>query len=196
MLKLFFTLKFAIFLAIIYSIRNTIAVKILVVIPHRSLSHAKTFEPYFFKLAELGHHVTVISYYSANQAPENYREIVVKEKSKGVGLNFLRIGDLNHNLMDGLNTMIKVGISFGNVLEDEAMQRLLNSDEKFDLFITEAFMSRLFVPFGQKYGAPVIYLSSNILFPNNAVNLGDYVNPAFVPTPLSGCSWKMDFFER
>lgn len=185
-----------VFFVIIWcSVQYTISVKILVVVPHPARSHVKAFEAYFLKLAERGHHVTVVSHFPIRRKVKNYREISV-EGSIPSRLNSINVTDMNGGLLPLLYGIARRAARYEVSLKHEALQSLLQSEERFDLLITDAFVSRLYLALVEKYNVPFVYLSSNIYFANTAFNLGDYVNPAYVSTPLCGCSWKMDFMDR
>lgn len=187
--------KFVFFLLLWCFIRDVTPVKILVAIPHKGRSLMKTFEPYIFKLAELGHDVTLITHYPTNTTSDNYREISIQgslELNSG-SLSITYLSDTS--LLSTLNRLTGAVANYESTLQQDSMQRLLNSDEKFDLIITSVFASRMYLGLVENYNVPVVYLSSNIMFANNAINLGDYVNPAFVSSRLGGQSWKMGFIQ-
>lgn len=56
-------------------IDSTDSLKILGLFPHPGLSHFHFFHPIMRGLAEKGHDVTVISHFSDNNAPQNYKDV-------------------------------------------------------------------------------------------------------------------------
>ncbi|XP_065219031.1 UDP-glycosyltransferase UGT5-like isoform X33 [Planococcus citri] len=177
-------------------VRNTTSVKILVALPHKGRSLMKTFEPYIFKLAERGRNVTVITHHPTHFISDNYHEISIQGSMESASsrLSISRLGSLS--LLQTLHGLTGTVTDYERTLKQESIQNLLNSTERFDLLITSAFASRMYLGLVENYNVPVIYLSSNILFPNNAINLGDYINPSFVVSRLGGQSWRMNFMQR
>lgn len=58
-------------------INSTESLRILGLFPHPGLSHFHFFHPIMRGLAEKGHDVTVISHFPDNNAPQNYKDVVL-----------------------------------------------------------------------------------------------------------------------
>ncbi|XP_065208668.1 UDP-glycosyltransferase UGT5-like [Planococcus citri] len=68
---------------------------------------------------------------------------------------------------------------------------------RIDLIFWEADNGECFLPLLNKFQVPIIGVAAgNFLFPDQDGFLGNPVNPSYVPTPLSGFSSRMDFFQR
>lgn len=170
--------------------------KILVIVQHNARSHFKTFEPFFLKLVQRGHKVTILSHFPMQEELPNCREISLH------GSLPLRIGDLQFSTMNGywywqnLLLMNLRSVQYEHVLKLDNLQRFLDSNETFDLLMMETFVSRLFVSFAEKFRSPFMYFSPSPLFPHVTCNVGDYINPAFTLHARSGYTDHMRFSER
>lgn len=82
------------------------------------------------------------------------------------------------------------------VLKTQNFQRFLNTKQNFDLMITETFNTRLFLALAYKLQIPFVTVSSSILFPFPAYDIGSPINPSYIPSVLSCHSSKMNFWER
>ncbi|KAJ9601563.1 hypothetical protein L9F63_000306, partial [Diploptera punctata] len=160
------------------------------------------------ELAARGHDVTVITPFQPEKPIPNYRVIPLKK------ITFDDLMQLDNNdgeeksnmnpfeMQDMSIFMIVFMLwGFGEAicdisLAEESVQKLINSNEKFDLIIMEAFYTNCFLGFAHKFNAPVVQFSAF----GGTEEVGDLVgNPSpysYVPDPLQELSDKMTFTER
>jgi hypothetical protein len=68
------------------------------------------------------------------------------------------------------------------MLSFHKVQELLKSEEKFDLVITETFLTDCFLPFVHKFIAPNIVVTFCVMFPWSNDHMGNPDNPSYIPT--------------
>lgn len=90
---------------------------------------------------------------------------------------------------------------FGLKAADDALnhpnvQKLLQSDETFDLIVMETFFNEALLGFCYKYNAPCVSISS--VATNVWINpqVGNPSPPSYVPELFTGLKSEMNFFER
>lgn len=93
------------------------------------------------------------------------------------------------------------GITFTvseDTFKDGNIQKLLKSNEKFDLILIEStFGQESMVVFGHKFGAPVISLHTNGLEPYQKLDAGNSLSLAYIPNYISVVATdRMTFRER
>ncbi len=131
---------------------------ILVLTPITSYSHSHFFFYTVKALASRGHTVTYWNGLKPREEIENvtqlHSEPLEKHNSKH------EIGFASNNPVhlvltqpDRMEKACKICYS------DPVFHKLLNSEEKFDLVIIEAFMNECMLPFVIQFGAPLIYMS-------------------------------------
>lgn len=150
-------------------------------------------------LIEAGHDVTLISAFPHKTKPKNLREIEI------TGLLDAAKNSLLPNLLDMhsmsipqmFTSMYHMGINICNhTLLHPDVQKLIKSNEKFDVVITEMFMSEALLGFGHVFNAPVIGVSTfgASKWTNDLV--GNPSPPSYVPHPFLSFTDKMNFIER
>ncbi len=72
----------------------------------------------------------------------------------------------------------------------------MENPPKFDVVLAEAFNSRLFYAMAYKMRAPLITLSSSILFPWPMYDIANPMNPSYIPFVSLPHGAKMGFLER
>ncbi|XP_044271529.1 UDP-glycosyltransferase UGT5-like [Tribolium madens] len=186
----------AIFLfAIIWSAQSA---KILVNFPMPAYSHFSLGFRLAKELADRGHQVTVINPYPQKTPIKNYKDISVEEH-----VEFIE--ELKKNLF-GMNNMGFVSnINFllmmcSNLTErtfiNKNVQQLLNSEEIFDLVITEHFLNEAHFGLAHHFKAPLVVVS-----PGAANSLTNHLtaNPSpssYVPNIMTGFTSHMNFWQR
>ncbi|XP_018573405.1 UDP-glucuronosyltransferase 2B15-like [Anoplophora glabripennis] len=171
--------------------------KVLGIYSHPGKSHQIMGEVILKKLAERGHEVTMVSAYPLKNPIPNYKDIVLDgfledlhsddniylEMEKNALLNFLGAFDLIHHFMDK---------TFGH----PAMQKLIQSGEKFDLIIIDWFCKEAELFYANIFEAPVIFTSSF----GAQYDMNYVVNNAepYSYLPVSGFPFtdEMDFSDR
>lgn len=77
-----------------------------------------------------------------------------------------------------------------------AIKALLNSTVTFDMVIVEVFGSECFLPFGQRFKAPVVGFLSSVPLPWVNEQLGNPDATAYVPSYMMGYGQQMSLWER
>lgn len=175
---------------------------ILGVLPFQAKSHYAFIDPLMVRLAELGHNVTIYDPYPKSEKLPNYNEIDVSECF------------VFGTLYEEIDTFIKTAASPFSTLwysfeetlavfqkenfdKCAPLKELLNSTVKYDLFITEAFLTDLTLLFVNKFKIPFITCTPNVPFPWLADRMGNPLNPSYVPNVFSDYPFvKMTFFNR
>jgi glucuronosyltransferase len=172
--------------------------KILAVFPYIGKSHFDFFEPLVKELAARGHQVVVLSHFPQKKPITNYTDISL------VGSLTTNATDrLDLEAMSGITLLKTVAKETKNILEScdrmlsfHKVKDLLKSQEKFDLIITETFVTDCFLPFVHKFKAPHVAMSSCAMFPWSNDRMGNYYNPSYIPSKGTYFSDKMSFSQR
>lgn len=157
--------------------------KILALFPIGLKSHFLIFDSLMMKLAERGHNVTVYSAFTKNRKIANYNEID--------GSNCLTISERHFDIdnivpMKGVHRQIWT--LFANTdftehfLNCESTRQLMNTNESYDLIITELFIVDVTFGLLHKFSktAPYISLCANTLYPWAADRTGNPDNPSYI----------------
>lgn len=156
---------------------------ILALFPHTGKSHFDVFEVLLKKLADRGHHLTVLSYFPQKSAIENYEDFVLN--SSTILMHVVELDPNNINRFTQYKNIIKF-VSLG--LEDceldlfsDTAKKLYYSNRKFDIIIAEFFANTCFLGFVHRFKAPLIGISStNIHHWDNEI-IGNPTNPSYIP---------------
>lgn len=175
---------------------------ILAIFPLKSKSHYAIIDPLMVRLAELGHNVTIYDPFpKKKQMCSNYKEVdisecfVLDEESARIETMLSMTSTRYTNLM--ILFMLGANIFTSDSIEKcPSLKLLLNSTEKYDLLITESFVSDMMLLFANKFQIPVITFIPNTLLPWLSNRMGNPDNPSYIPHMISGHSSKMSFVER
>jgi UDP:flavonoid glycosyltransferase YjiC (YdhE family) len=178
--------------------------KILGIFPLPGRSHYILGSSLLRELAERGHDVTMISCFSEKEPPKNgtYRDVVVsglleaiQEKHKGKTMNMFDI-----ETSDPFTTTVFMGFMMPQLMEmilkDKNVQKLINSNEKFDVVIVEQFLNDAQKALSTHFGAPLI--TFNTVGPNFWINplVGNPSPLSYVPDMMLDYTAPMTFFQR
>lgn len=173
--------------------------KILAVFSHIGKSHFDVLEPYFEEIAARGHQILVISHFPRKRPVPNYKDIDLRgTHSINKTVHILSFSDMMK--MDQISSALALS-AWGaegceKALELPDVQNILNSDEKFDLLVTEMFNTDCFLAFAHKFKIPIIGFSTCVFMPWTPGRVGNPDNPAYIPTHFAISSDKMKFEER
>jgi len=172
--------------------------RILALFPYIGKSHFDVFEPFVKELAARGHQVVVLSHFPQKYPVANYTDIslvgsITIDSKERVNLDSISgIATLKTTVKE----VAKFWESCDKMLSFNKVQELLKSEEKFDLVITETFLTDCFLPFVHKFNAPHVAFSSGVMFPWSNDRMGNPDNPSFIPTMGTSFSDQMSFSER
>ncbi|KAK9870918.1 hypothetical protein WA026_009880 [Henosepilachna vigintioctopunctata] len=174
---------------------------ILAVFTHPGKSHQWIFSPIVRTLSEKGHKLTVISHDSFKISNANYKEIVLSDP-ESVGHDVVDLSiwlKLPRWIVQSCNAYILVteGLKACNqTLSNKDVQKLLHSDEKFDLIFSELFNNECVQSFVHKFQAPLVGISSSTMMPWHNDRFANPDNPSYIPNNHLWFSNKMGFFDR
>lgn len=188
-------------------------------VPVAATSHYNIGNGVVKALLKAGHEVTVIQPYQPKSSVPNRHDIVV-EVEKEMNSNYVKFLILQLtfiSIFKFLEHMPPMDMfAFGKssaamqyfglfmftktiadvTLADAKVQKLLNSNEKFDLVIYEVFGIDAFVGLGQHFGCPVIgYTTFGASIWYSMIMSNPMVN-SYVPNPFLSYTADMDFGQR
>lgn len=158
-------MKFFVVLLILFFNEPVQSAKILGVFPYPSRSHSILGQALFTELAKRGHDVTYLSPYPFKSSPpKNYRDIAIT--SQGLFDSFQE--ELDASFDDTNASMFELlKFWFDNIarmqeftLSDPAVQKLLHSNEKFDICVVEFLMNESLLGFGAQFDCKIVAMST------------------------------------
>ncbi|XP_043267265.1 UDP-glycosyltransferase UGT5-like [Venturia canescens] len=178
--------------------------RVLGVFGHPGKSHFDVFRPLLEELARKGHDVTVISYFPRDDRTSsplpNYHDISLRNQTSDVFLNVVDLTMIQHSPISVFLELILLR-SWGlkacsDGLYNPGVRKLIKSDAKFDVMITEAFNSDCFLALAHRFNVPFISFSSHQLMPWVNGRFSNEDNPSYIPSIFNGFGPSMTFFER
>lgn len=171
--------------------------RILGVFPHVAKSHFMMSEVLMKGLASKGHEVVVISHFPQETPIPNYTDISLVGSMPNV-VSTVALDDLATGLV---YTTMKFIFGLGvtgceKTLSYPPVLKLINSNEKFDLVITELFNTDCYVGFAHKFQVPFISITTTAGLPWGLERVGNPENPSYIGNLLLGHSDRMSFVER
>lgn len=176
-------------------------IKILGIFPHPGKSHLDCFKPLFLELAAKGHDVTIIGHFPLENPIENYRDISLNGTSD-IFLNVIPVGSMSdkNKLIVGVLEMLDIiqmtAAVCENAFKSKELQEFVAREEKFDIVMTEFFLSNCLLGLMHHTGGSLIGLTSSGIISW----MNDYIsnpnNPSYIPSLFIGLSNNMNFGER
>ncbi|XP_034232815.1 UDP-glucuronosyltransferase 2B13-like isoform X1 [Thrips palmi] len=173
------------------------AARILAVFAMKGQSHTMVNDPLVRGLAARGHTVDVYGHFVPAEPVANVQYF--KLERAGTLAPGLDIKAYEHAYTKFVNPikLMSRGIDDCEALfSDPGVQRLLSSNTKYDLFITELFNTDCYLAFGHRFQVPVVVLSTSPILPWGNWRFGNPDNPAYIPNMYSGSSDTMTLLER
>lgn len=175
--------------------------RILGVFPYPSRSHSILGQALFTELSKRGHDVTYLSPYPFKSSPlMNYRDIGIT--SQGLFDSFQE--ELDAYFDDTSANMIELmKFWYDNIarmqeytMSDPAVQKLLNSNEKFDICIIEFLMNESLLGFGAQFDCKIIAMSTfgQVRYINDMVH--SPMPLSTTPHPFLSFTDQMTFWQR
>ena len=148
-------------------------------------------------LASRGHEVVVISHFPQKTLIPNYTDISLVGSMPNVVSN-VAVDDVATGLVyTTLKFIFGLGVTgCEKTLSYPPVLKLINSEEKFDLVITELFNTDCYVGFAHKFQVPFISIASTTYLPWGHERFANPQNPSYMANLLLGYSDRMSFFER
>jgi len=180
--------------------------KILGVFGHPGKSHFDVFKPLLEELARRGHELTVISYFPRTNNAKmkeplpNYKDVSLMISKDGIFVNVVDLQQINHGwfrpVLDLYMLRIMADYACNTGLRNSNVKKFLQSDEKFDLILTENFNTDCFLGFIHRFKAPYMALSSHQIMPWTNSDMANTDNPSYIPIIILGLTKPLDFFNR
>ncbi|XP_015608810.1 UDP-glucuronosyltransferase 2C1 [Cephus cinctus] len=174
--------------------------KILGVFGHVGKSHFAVFEPLLEELALRGHDVTVLSHFPRTTKLKNYKDLSLRSNESQIAVDVVDLKIVKAHaasVLFELVTLYQWGLAGCEInLKHPNTQKLIKSNEKFDVILTEVFNSDCFLGFVHKFQAPFLSLSSHQILPWVNPRIGNPDNPSYISTTFHGYSSHMTFYER
>lgn len=175
---------------------------ILGMFPVRAYSHFSVLNSIAIELAKHGHNVTVYSRYSNSYETENYKHIELKDcfplKNDNSKYNSVEYISGYSGILGFIMYVLDFIPSANDIQSCEPLMQLINSTDKYDLLLLEAYNGNtdIYTGLSYKLNAPYIGVSSTILYPWLSERVGTPDNPSYIPVPYTGFTSKMNFMER
>ncbi|KAJ9577493.1 hypothetical protein L9F63_005936, partial [Diploptera punctata] len=171
--------------------------RILALFQFNGKSHYVMFEALLKGLAARGHNVVVVNHFPQKTPVPNFTDISVQESLTLPVNAFTMDFVLNFGLYNLFHFFWQENVEFCEaVFQNPKIEKLLKSDEKFDLIITELFGTDCFVGFAHKFKAPLISMTSSAMLPWGNDRMGNVDNPSYIPNNYLPYNDKMSFHQR
>ncbi|XP_011865656.1 PREDICTED: UDP-glucuronosyltransferase 2B20-like isoform X1 [Vollenhovia emeryi] len=180
--------------------------KVLAVFGHPGKSHFDVFKPLLEELPRRGHELTVISFFprtdsaKATEPLPNYRDISLVDPEKGVFVNVIDLHEIEHTWYRPMKELFMLKFFADHAcnigLRNAAVKELLQSDEKFDVILTENFNTDCYLGFIHRFKAPYLALSSHQIMPWTSNDMGNLNDPSYIPVIFLGLTRPLNFFSR
>ncbi|XP_011865659.1 PREDICTED: UDP-glucuronosyltransferase 2B20-like isoform X4 [Vollenhovia emeryi] len=179
--------------------------KVLVVFGHLGKSHFDVFKPLLEELARRGHELTVISFFprtdsaKAKEPLPNYNDINL-DPEIGIHVNMIDLHEIKHMWYRPMQELFMLKFfadhSCNTCLRNVAVKELLQSDEKFDVILTENFNTNCYLGFIHRFKAPYLALLSHQIMPWTNNDMGNVDDPSYIPVIMLGLTRPLNFFSR
>ncbi|XP_066599338.1 UDP-glucosyltransferase 2-like [Prorops nasuta] len=180
--------------------------KILGTFAHLGKSHFDVFRPLVEELADRGHEVTVVSHFPRSEEAKQkrplptYRDISLVDPKIGVLLNVVDLKMVDNSPLRLFTELMVLrhmgGLACEMGLRNQEVRKLIASNEKFDLILTEFFNTDCFLGFVHRFKAPYIALSSHQVMPWVNQRISNAEDPGYMPSIFLGIVRPMNFFDR
>jgi glucuronosyltransferase len=156
--------------------------KILGLFHFHGKSHFIMFEALLKGLAARGHQVYVLGHFPQKSPIPNYTDISVEGSLPAVTNNFTIKMARDFGYINLFDFMWNINRDMcKTVLEHPKVQNLINTDEKFDLIITEIFGTDCFIGLSHRFKVPFINMISSVILPWGNDRIANPDHPAYIP---------------
>ncbi|KAL3267332.1 hypothetical protein HHI36_011463 [Cryptolaemus montrouzieri] len=181
---------------------RVLCAKILAVFPMHGISHYRAGVSLIKILAKAGHDVTLVSLIGEKEPPKDYKDIILhgiynETKYDQVFNRLLNEPDsFWKNCLHSYSFHKAILPIVENTLKHEAFQKILNSDEHYDIVLLEDFGTFALHYLGYHFKAPLILYSGLELSEGMTTFYGNPDNPSYTPKLQSSFGSQMNFLER
>ena len=171
--------------------------RILGLFPYAARSHFYVSSALMEGLARRGHQLVVLSHFPVKDPLPNYTDISLVGTMDTTG-DSLPIEDVvSEGVPGNMRGIISLGIEACEAsLSSTVAQNLVNSEETFDLIITEFFNTDCILGFVHKFRVPYVAIGTSVILPWTNSRFGNPDNPSYMPSQFSKSSDKMNYYER
>lgn len=180
------------------SILTVNGLKVLSIFPMHSHSHFTLGFNLLKEMAHRGHEIYFINPYPQKTPIYNFKDISITSIIKPLNEIKKHLFKLEGGTpIDNFRYMSKMGRALTDLsLQSEDVQKLLKSNEKFDVILIEHFFNEAQFALGHHFKAPVVLLSP---MPSSILNNHLFANPApstYVHSLFAPFTQNMDLWER
>jgi glucuronosyltransferase len=173
------------------------AYKLLALFPHVAKSHFVMGEALMKGLAARGHQVFVVSHFPQDHPVPNYTDISLVGSMKNAVEDTPLENVGNGDVMMSVDMLTNMAMeTCENTLSFPPIQKLIKSEEKFDLIVTELFNTDCMLGFVHKFKIPFIAIGTSVMMPWGNSRFGNPDNPSYIPHHFLPHSDRMSFGER
>ncbi|XP_017761425.1 PREDICTED: UDP-glucuronosyltransferase 2C1-like [Eufriesea mexicana] len=172
--------------------------RILSLFPHQAKSHYVVFEPLLKKLSEKGHQVVSVTHFPQKKPLANFTDVNITNSLPSLVGTKVFMSAARISKWARLKGLLNFGVpTCDPVLNHPALKKILQSKEKFDVFIVELFASDCFLGIAHALDIPIVIGAiSSVNLPWSNDILRNPENPSYVPNWFSDRTDQMDLFER
>lgn len=168
---------------------------ILGLFPYPGRSHFVVADTLLMELSKRGHNVTVYTCYPKNYTIRNYRDI---DMSSCFGAADFSISSkmTDSSIFADMRELLGLIPKFEEISTCRPLLELRDSNDKYDLMITQTLMYDFFLYFAYKFDIPFIGFMPNPPYPWMTDRLGMPNNPSYLTNLGLAFFPKMDFWQR
>lgn len=180
-----------------FYVKKLESARILALFQLHTKSHFIMFEALLKGLAAKGHNVIVVSHFPQTKATANYTDISIEGSLPKIINTFTLYHAVNQRGFNLLHFIWNLNVKFcEKAYENPKIQKLITSDEKFDLIITESFGVDCFTGLAHKFKVPHITMTTSVPMPWSDDDFGNPSHPAYVPIFFLAHTDRMNFQQR
>lgn len=176
--------------------------RILGLFPYEGRSHHDVFEPLLNKLARDGHDMTIASHFPPKIPMDNWYQINLSNSTNKSGKEIIDMTSFDSPLGRFLHvwdtfSIAKISIATCDTMTlNPKVKSIVDTKQKFDIVLTEQFLSDCGLAIAHILDCPVVGLQSHAMMPWTHDRFDQPNNPAYVPTLLLKYGSHMSFLER
>lgn len=161
------------------NVDQTTGSKILALFPYPLKSHFIMFDALLVELANRGHNVTVVNTFPKKVPIQNYSDVDVSScfELPSIRFELERAFSYHSSLLRDLFSYVE---AYDDILKCEPMRDLIQTDEKYDLIITEIFSSDAMLAYVHQFKIPFISFCSTPLLTWASDRVGIPDNPSYI----------------
>ena len=171
---------------------------ILGVFPLPAKSHFNFIDPLMVGLAERGHKVTSYNPFPKKNKIPNYADVHLDGcfLTDNKRLTIDKMLQLAENPFASALMMTALDWGPEKLSQCTPLVQLFNSTEKYDLLVTESFVSDFALVYAEKFKIPFVTFIPNRMIAWLAGRTGSPSNPSYIPNIFLGSLSDMSFIER